>query len=158
MQGQALKGLETERERSKPQLSHRGARRPPSQPSWELPGGHTTFGTKLGVSAEGNGLGSAGEGSGLGSAGESGTGTWLLCDPPHSCRASPSSPHAPLPFLQGHSHLPLQLQADALVVLKLGIFLCVRREAPLPGGKWKRQLVSSPEPPSSLGFPSTLLK
>lgn len=149
MQGQALKGLETERERSKPQLSHRGARRPPSQPSWELPGGHTTFGTKLGVSTEG---------SGLGSTGERGTGTWLLCDPPHSCPASPSSPHVPLPFLQGHCHLPLQLQADALVVLKLGIFLCVRREAPAPGCKWKRQLVSSSEPPISLGFPSTLLK
>lgn len=46
VQGQALKGLETGRERSSPQLGHRGPRRPPSQPSWESSGRPHNFWNK----------------------------------------------------------------------------------------------------------------
>ena len=46
VQGQALKGLETGGERRSPQLGHRGARRPPSQPSWGLSGRPHNFWNK----------------------------------------------------------------------------------------------------------------
>ena len=57
------------------------------------------------------------------------------------------------PGSQG-THLPLQLQADALVVLKLGIFLCVRREAPFQVVSGKGSWCPPPSHPCLWALPT----